>query len=129
MACDVRVIDPSGEAWDVSREWFGLPRWSRRRREAIDAADEVQGIPEIAVPDVAGVAFALVIVLILVLAWTVVVPALLLLAGILVAALALVARMISLQAWRIEARGRDRRLVWWCVVLSGRAGPCAKWQR
>ena len=79
----------------------------------MEAAEATQGIPEVAVPDLAGHVLAVVVVLGLVLVWTLVVPALFLLVGVLVGVAALIARLLSLQAWRIEAHGRRTRLVWW----------------
>ncbi len=109
----MRVVDPSGEPWEVSRDWVGLPRWSRVRRDSIEAGDSARGIPEIAFPDLAGVVVAAVVVLVVGLVWTLVVPALLLLAGVLIAAGAVVAKLLALQPWRIEARSPRTRLVWW----------------
>jgi hypothetical protein len=109
----MRVVDPSGEPWDVSRDWVGLPRWSRWRRDSIEAGDTTRGIPEIAFPDLAGVVAAAVVVLVVGVLWTFVVPALLLFAGVLVAGGTVVAKVLSLQPWRIEARSPRARLVWW----------------
>jgi len=97
----------------VSRVCFDLPRWSRRDVDAGDPADSIQAVPEIAVPDFASVLFAVGVVFVLTVAWIIVLPALFMILGVVVAALVLLARLLSLKPYRVEARSRSATLTWW----------------
>jgi hypothetical protein len=110
----LRVDDPSGVEWTVSRDWFGLPTWTRFEGGG-------SGIELLFPGDVGGdgsgglvglfVLLAALAVL-LALLWFVVVPALVFLLAVVVALLALAARVLSLSAWTVTARSPETALQW-----------------
>jgi hypothetical protein len=120
----IRVTDPGGEIWVVSRDWFGFPRWTRFEGGApadLPWADGIAG------DDVGGLAVAIVVLvavlLVLVVLWFVVLPLVVFVTGVIVALLALAARLLSISAWTIRARNGDRQLSWRVrgTMRSGRA--------
>lgn len=102
----VRVTDPSGMEWAVSREWFRLPAWARWRSRRVPDSAAVEGDETIAI------IAALLTLLVLVLVFTVVLPLALLLVGVLVTAIALLVRLTNLGVWTVRAVSADRALEW-----------------
>ena len=110
----MRVVDPTGQEWEVSRDWFGLPGWSR------DSDTDWAYVDFPAVGDVGGddsgvlvgIALFVAVVLLVLLLTGLLFPLLLFLAGLVVAIVALTARVLSLSDWTVIARGRERELRW-----------------
>lgn len=112
----IRVRDPSGVEWTVYREWFGMPTWARRKRpDDVLTGTDLAGVG-VDGDDLAGlfvaIAAAAVAVVVLVVLVAFLLPLVFLVVGLVVAALALAARLLSLTAWTIRARGGDRTLSW-----------------
>jgi len=115
----IRLTDPAGESWIVKRQWFGLPRWSRRRIDIDDAIDPAQAIPYLAVADslagllvLSGLLILLGVVVVLAIAFAFFVLLVFLLAGVVVALALLTARFLSFATWLVEARTAGTLLVW-----------------
>ena len=114
----IRVTDLSGSEWIVAREWFGLPRWSRRKASLEDGLDSLQALPDFGgfVDDlssvVVAITLAVVLIVVFVALWILLLPLAFLLAGILAAVLALGARLLSLSAWTVFATGPEGTLRW-----------------
>lgn len=106
----VRVTDPTGVEWSLSRDWFGVPQWARSRDD-LRPADIPLGdaMPHIDSGTLA-VIFGFVIV-VLIVAWFLV-PIFVLLLGVLVATAALVLRLLSISAWTVRATSDSRGLAW-----------------
>lgn len=112
-----RVVDPHGVGWEVEREWFGRPVWSR---DAPDPGDDTLEDAGDRLSD-AGlfrtdawwgtvlVFFGAVVVAVL---FFVVLPLLFALAAVLVALGLLVARLLSISPWTVTARSSRGRLEW-----------------
>lgn len=112
-----RVVDPEGVAWEVARQWFGRPAWSRESpdpgddilEEARDRLSYLDLHPEAAwwltiLAIVGGVLVALILFIFL--------PLLLALVGLLVALVILGARLLSISKWTLTARSSRARLEW-----------------
>jgi len=114
----IRVEDPAGAQWIVSREWFGLPGWSKRRPSLEDGIDSLQAMPDLGglVDDLSSAILAVVLLIaalvVLTVFWIFFLPLVFLGAGILAAILALGARILSLSAWMIHATGPEGTLSW-----------------
>jgi hypothetical protein len=112
----MEVVDPRGERWTVSREWFGLPGWTRAwsRRPELRSLD----LPAIVTAaDSSGALIAVVfgvvaIVIVLVVLVLILLPVFVLLIGALVAAFALAARLLSIATWTVRAQGETETLMW-----------------
>jgi hypothetical protein len=108
----IRVTDPSGTEWTVSREWFGVPRWARRKPSlefptdipASGFADDTSGL--------AAIALVVLACVVLVVFLSVVLPLVVLLIGIAVAAIALLARLASVSRWTVRAGSAREALTW-----------------
>jgi hypothetical protein len=103
----LRVTDPSGVEWMVAREWFGLPKWARWRRSRRTPDTAAVGGDE-------GIAIiaSLMTLLTIVVFVTVLLPLTLLLLGVVVGAIALLARVTNVATWIVRAESADRTLQW-----------------
>lgn len=108
----IRVTDPAGEDWIVTREWLGLPRWTRFEGDAPSDLPWVDGLGGDDVGGLAAVAVIAAVILVLLVLWFVVLPLVVFLLGLLAALLALSARLLSISAWTIRVRGVDTTLFW-----------------
>ena len=114
----IHVTDSAGRSWEVSREWFGLPRWSRRGSSLGDAVDVASGLPyDMPVVDVDDGPSIVVVIVVAVVAFVILVavtwlvlPLIFLVVGLAVALAGLAARLLSLAAWTVIAHSGDRRL-------------------
>jgi hypothetical protein len=112
-----RVVDPDGVAWEVSREWFGRPIWSR---DPPDPGDDFLEDAGDRLSDVGlfgeGAWWATILVfaggLVVALIFFVFLPLVFVLAGVLVAFGALGARLLSLSRWTVTARTSRGRVEW-----------------
>jgi hypothetical protein len=119
----IHVTTPAGEAWKVSRDWFGLPGWSRSEPDW--SYTDFTAVPDIGDDDAGllGLVLFVAVVLFVLLLAGLLLPLLLFLIGLVAAAVALAARLLSISAWTVKATGRDRRLLWRVrgTLTSGRA--------
>jgi hypothetical protein len=110
------MVDPRGERWTVSREWFGLPGWARDQSSPLEHGgldlplvigdfDDDSGILTTLVIAVAILTLLVVLVLLFV-------PLVVLLLAVLVAVLAVGARLLSITAWTVRAQGATQTLTW-----------------
>ena len=101
----MRVRDPDGVEWNVTRGWFHVPRWGRRRPDLDDP-----GLHLIPVEDasIAGILVVVLVVLFLVIG----LPLLLVPLALLVAVGGLVLRVLLGRPWVVEARSERGELAW-----------------
>jgi hypothetical protein len=111
-----RVVDPQGTAWDVSREWFRGPDWSRSSPDPGD--DTIEDAGEMlewgGMFEDSGWWTVLVLVgsLLVVLLFFVRFPVVFAVLGLAVALGVLVARLLSISPWTVAARSSGTRLEW-----------------
>ena len=104
----------------MSREWLGLPRWSRRGSSLGDAVDTASGLPyDMPVVDVDDAPSIVVVIVVAVVAFVILVvvtwlvlPLIFLVAGLAVALAGLAARLLSLAAWTVIADSGACGLSW-----------------
>jgi hypothetical protein len=101
----MRVRDPDGVEWNVTRRWLHVPRWGRRRPDFDDP-----GIHFIPFEDasIAAVAVVVLVVLFLVIG----LPLLLFPLALLVAVCGLVLRIVLRRPWVVEARSDRGEIAW-----------------
>jgi hypothetical protein len=105
----VRVADPDGVEWEVSRQWLHVPRWGRARDW--DTAEGAHFLPDLGGDDlgIAGVLVVLAVVVLLVLGgWVLLV----MLAALLVAIAGLAVRIVFRRPWLVRARSERGELEW-----------------
>jgi hypothetical protein len=107
----LRVTDPEGVEWVVSREWFTIPEGAR------DVAWDLPDLPDVDTPfdDVAGLAVVVGVILAIVvflLLLFVVLPLVAILIGVFLGVLLLLARISGLATWRVRAASVGRTLEW-----------------
>ena len=110
----IRVTDSSGESWIVGRQLFALPSWSRRTFDTDDlAGDSLHALPDIAMVDtLAALLLWLALVVLFAVVLLLFLPAMFLLAGVVVAMALLAARLLSIVAWTVSASSSSARLTW-----------------
>ncbi|MGH3070640.1 MAG: hypothetical protein ACRDNB_00030 [Gaiellaceae bacterium] len=106
----MRVTDPSGVEWDVSRQWLHVPRRRAGRPRVEDALDAVRFFDGDV--DAAGIVLSLALVAILILLFVFGLPLLVLLASFLVAVGGLVVRILFGRPWLVRARSSVGELEW-----------------
>jgi hypothetical protein len=107
----LRVRDPEGVEWVVSREWFTIPEGAR------DVVWDIPDLPDVDTPldDLAGLAVIVGVILAIIvflLLLFVVLPLLAILIGIVLGALLVLARITGLATWRVRAASAGRTLEW-----------------
>lgn len=116
----IHVTDSEGRSWQVSREWFGLPRWSRRQSSLDEALDTASWLPgdlggsvadDLASALLAVVVAVIAIAVLAIVVWLVL-PVVVLFIGLVVAVVGVGARVLSLAAWTVTARAGATRLDW-----------------
>jgi hypothetical protein len=114
------VRGPTGVDWTVSRDWFGLPRWTRFEGEwPVANVPPDAGLGGVDASGLAAIALFVLVVLVLALMLWLFLPLVLFIAGLLVATAGLAARLLRLSAWTVRARGGDRVLEWRIVGTRG----------
>jgi hypothetical protein len=123
----VRVVDPDGVEWEVTREWFRRPDW------VPDSPDPGEDILEEAVDRLHwstwfteswwGWALALFAGLIVAVVFFVLLPLAIAFVGLMLAFAVFGARLLSISAWTVTARSSRARLEWRVrgTLRSGRA--------
>jgi hypothetical protein len=106
----VRVTDPDGVEWEVSRQWLHVPRWwNRSDGDGISFADGAI-FPDF--DDELGIGAALVVLVVVVLlvlgGWVLLV----MLAALLVAIGGLLVRILFRRPWLVRARSERGELEW-----------------
>lgn len=103
----MRVTDPDGVDWEVSRQWLHVPRWWRRDW---DSGDVVHFLPDFDDElGIVGVLVVLAVVAILVMGgWVLLV----MLAALLVAISGLLLRILFRRPWLVRARSERGELEW-----------------
>jgi hypothetical protein len=112
-----RVVDPEGVVWEVARQWFGRPDWSRDAPDPGDDFLEETGDRMSHLDDGPEASWWLTVLalvggFLLALIFFVLLPLLFALAGALVALGILVARLLSISKWTLTARSSRARLEW-----------------
>jgi hypothetical protein len=103
----VRVTDPGGVEWDVSRQWLHVPRWRRPRVRLGSDFPSLEGEDFLV-----GLALAVLAVVIVFVLLVVGLPLLLLLAGFLFAVGGLVVRILFGRPWLVRATSARGELEW-----------------
>ena len=103
----MRVTDPDGVEWDVSRDWLEIPRWRVGHPRLDDAFAPWDG--DI---DLAGIAAFVALTLVLFVLLLVGLPVLVFAAALLFAAAGLVSRILFGRSWRVEAKSTRGELAW-----------------
>jgi hypothetical protein len=134
-----RVVGPDGRAWEVTRHWMKRPheRWRRRKRERqrkeasaddlLDGADALGTAAEF-VEFIPPIAIAIGVIGLALVAWFVVLPALVLLFDVLflvvTAALGVAARVLFRRPWDVVAQtyGPPAQEIEFAVVGFRKAG-------
>ena len=103
----MRVTDPDGVEWDVSRDWLEVPRWRVGRPGLDDAMPPWDG--DIDLP---GIALFLAVTLLLFVLLLVGLPLLVFAAAVLFAGGGLVLRVLFGRPWRVVAKSTHGELAW-----------------
>ena len=104
----MRITDPDGVEWDVSRQWLHVPRWRVGRPSVGDALN----VPVDGDGGLAGLAVLLLVIVALFLFLLVGLPLLVLLAGVVFAIGGLVIRILFGRPWLVRARSERGELEW-----------------
>ncbi len=104
----MRVVDPEGVTWEVTRRWLEVPRWRVRRARLEDLTHVDVGFDA----DLLGIAIGLVLLLLLFALLLIGLPVLVFLAALLVAVGGLVFRVVFGRPWVVEARSERGELQW-----------------
>lgn len=104
----MRVVDPDGLEWEVSRQWLHVPRW----RIGTPHLEDVVRAPIDSDLDLAGIAAWIVLTLVLFVLLLVGLPLLVFLLALLVAIAGLVFRVVFRRPWLVRARSSRGELEW-----------------
>jgi hypothetical protein len=104
----VRVIDPEGSEWEVTRRWFEVPRWRIGRPDIGDMASSDWGVDF----DLAGIVLWIVLTLALFVLLLLGLPVLVFLAAVLFAIGGLLFRIVFRRPWLVRAKSGTRELRW-----------------
>lgn len=103
----MRVTDPSGVEWEVSRQWLHVPRWRAPRWGWGTDFPSLEGDDVLA-----GLVLAALAVVVVFLLFVVGLPLLLLVAGFVFAVGGLVIRVVFRRPWLVRARSERGELEW-----------------